>query len=170
LSFYALFVALKLRTMRDDELPAYIERSRGEYAAELEAQAGYTHEDAQRKAEEDWARILPDAKRPEGNYVFAVEDEAGERVGHLYWAERNGEEGRVAFIYDVEVYEQFRGRGYGRETMQLLEDDVRAQGITKVSLSVFGGNEVARKLYASMGYAERAIFMSKTLEAAPQPG
>jgi GNAT superfamily N-acetyltransferase len=157
-------MTLVLRSMRDDELPAYIERSRKAYAAELAAQAGYSKEDAERKAEEDWARILPDAKRPEGNYVFAVEDEAGDQVGHLYWAERNGEEGRIAFVYDVEVYDPYRGRGYGRQTMKLLEDDVRAQGITKISLTVFGGNEVARRLYASLGYAERSIFMSKTIE------
>ena len=34
-----------------------------------------------------------------------------------------------------------------------------------VALNVFGGNEVARNLYRSLGYAEAAVFMHKPVEA-----
>ena len=50
-----------------------------------------------------------------------------------------------------------------RGAMELLEEDVRAHGLKRISLNVFGGNDVARGLYRSLGYAERAVFMSKTL-------
>ena len=47
--------------------------------------------------------------------------------------------------------------------MLLLEDEVRARGLSRVALNVFGGNDVARSLYRSVGYSETAVFMSKEL-------
>jgi len=47
--------------------------------------------------------------------------------------------------------------------MRLAEDEARALGVSRIELNVFGGNAVARRLYLSMGYAERAISMGKDL-------
>ena len=51
----------------------------------------------------------------------------------------------------------------GRAAMEFTEDEARRRGITKVSLNVFGGNDVARSLYLSLGYRETAIYMEKPL-------
>ena len=47
--------------------------------------------------------------------------------------------------------------------MLLFEEEARSRGLSGASLTVLGGNEVARSLYRSLGYSERAVFMSKTL-------
>jgi ribosomal protein S18 acetylase RimI-like enzyme len=47
--------------------------------------------------------------------------------------------------------------------MQVLEDEVRSRGLGRIALNVFGGNDIARSLYRSVGYAETAVFMSKAL-------
>jgi len=47
--------------------------------------------------------------------------------------------------------------------MLLVEDEARSRGISGVSLTVLGGNDVARSLYRALGHAERAVFMSKTV-------
>jgi ribosomal protein S18 acetylase RimI-like enzyme len=47
--------------------------------------------------------------------------------------------------------------------MALLEDDVRSHGLGRIHLNVFGGNERARSLYRSLGYAELAVTMGKSL-------
>jgi hypothetical protein len=39
--------------------------------------------------------------------------------------------------------------------------------VWRVGLMVFGGNEVARNLYRSLGYAEIAVFMQATLSSRP---
>ena len=49
--------------------------------------------------------------------------------------------------------------------MLALEDEVRAHGLDRIELNVFGGNEVARGLYRSLGYAESAVYMVKRLPA-----
>ena len=88
----------------------------------------------------------------------------GERVGDLWFAERDSDFGdKAAFIYSIEIFEEFRGRGLGRQAMLALEDEVRPRGLSRIALNVFGGNDVARSLYRSVGYAETAVFMSKEL-------
>jgi ribosomal protein S18 acetylase RimI-like enzyme len=157
-------VTLRLRPLRDDELPAFVEHGRAAYARDLESQAGLSHTAAQAKAAADWSRLLPDGVLPPGNHLLVVEDaETGERVGDLWWAEReNDAGGQAAFVYSIEIAPEFRGRGLGRETMRLFEEDARSQGLDQFNLTVLGGNDVARSLYRSLGYSERAVFMSKS--------
>ena len=39
----------------------------------------------------------------------------------------------------------------------------RRRGFDRISLNVFAGNAAARSLYASLGYYERSVYMSKSL-------
>jgi ribosomal protein S18 acetylase RimI-like enzyme len=158
-------MGVRLRPLRDDELPEFIERGRAAYASDMVDQAGLTPEQAQKKADGDWARLLPNGQVPAGHHLSAVEDEeTGQRVGDLWVAEHSSDfEGSAAFVYSVEIYEPFRGRGWGRESMLLAENQARELGHTHIALNVFGGNAVARSLYRSLGYAETAVFMRKVL-------
>jgi len=155
-------LALRLRPLRDDELPDYIEHARARYTSDLEAHAGLSSEDAQRKTEVDWPRLFPDGALPPDNFLYALEDENGVRVGDLWWAKRPNDAGDPSgFVYNVEVWPEFQGRGYGKEAMALFEQDAGTHGITQFNLTVMGGNDVARGLYRALGYSERAVFMSK---------
>ena len=156
---------MRLRPLREDELPPYIDHTRAAYERELVAQAGLTPAAAEQKTATDWARLFPDGRVPPGNELYAIEDEdSGERVGDLWFAEREGDGGEKRLhVYSIEVAPEFRGRGYGRAAMQLFEEEARSRGLTQVGLTVLGGNDVARSLYRSLGYAERAVFMSKDL-------
>jgi ribosomal protein S18 acetylase RimI-like enzyme len=158
-------VALRLRPLRPDELGAYIEHGRAAYERDLADQAGLVPAAARKKTEEDWARLFPDGTVPPGNELYAVEDaDTGERVGDLWFAERDNDAGEKSlYVYSVEIAPELRGRGLGREAMQLFEDEARRRGLSEANLTVMGGNEVARSLYHSLGYVERAVFMSKDL-------
>jgi RimJ/RimL family protein N-acetyltransferase len=158
-------MAARLRPMRDDEFDAWIEHGKAEYARDMIENAGASREQAHAKAESDWLSLLPQRLGTPDQFVFAVEDgETGERVGDVWFARRETQfEGTVAFVYSLQVGEPFRGRGFGREAMLLLEDEARACGLDRISLNVFGGNEIARGLYRSLGYAESAVWMAKDL-------
>jgi ribosomal protein S18 acetylase RimI-like enzyme len=158
-------VDVRLRPLRDDEFDAYVEHGKVWYARDLAENGGAPPELAKKKADEDWALLLPDRLASPGHHISAVEEVAtGERVGYAWLAERDTQfEGKVAFVYSIEIDERFRGRGFGKQAMLLLEDDARALGLTRISLNVFGGNEVARSLYKSLGYAEAAVMMAKDL-------
>jgi RimJ/RimL family protein N-acetyltransferase len=49
-----------------------------------------------------------------------------------------------------------RGRGVGTTALALLEERLRAQGVPRIELGVFGFNEAAHHLYRKVGYTEIA--------------
>jgi GNAT superfamily N-acetyltransferase len=128
------------------------------YAEEIELGGGIPRETARQKAAADIAQLLED----ETAAAFRI-DVGDDRVGHLWVAEREVPAGRVLWIYDVFVDEAFRGRGFGRDAMLLAEGEARRRGLSLIALNVFGGNEVARRLYRSLDYGEVAVTMRKGL-------
>ncbi len=137
------------------ELAAEAERH---YADDIERNGGFSAADARRKAAEDVPRLLRDRDAT----LFALE-ESGQRVGHVWLGKREHQGRRYFWVWDVFVAEEHRGRGLGRQAMQLAEHEARRQGLSRMELNVFGGNEVARSLYRSLGYEEVAIQMGKDL-------
>ena len=113
---------------------------------------------AEEKADADHASLFPDGAARAEDRIAQVENDREEHVGHVWWAPRGA--GR-AFVYDLFIEERFRGRGLGRKALELIEEDARAAGLSGVDLNVWGGNDVARRLYRSAGFDERAVFMSK---------
>jgi ribosomal protein S18 acetylase RimI-like enzyme len=151
-----------LRPMRPHEFPAFLDASKRFYARDIEEHGGQTAEFARRKSDEDHAAILPEGLATPGHAIFVVEAD-GERIGILWVAERDQGGRRGLYIYDIEIDEAHRGRGYGRATMLLAEDEAQRRGLNRVELNVFGGNEVARNLYRSLGYVETSVQMAKDL-------
>jgi ribosomal protein S18 acetylase RimI-like enzyme len=79
------------------------------------------------------------------------------------WLAERHRDRSIAFVYDIEIDPAFRGSGLGRAAMLLLEDEAKRLGLAEIRLNVFGGNDVARSLYRSLGYDEFAIGMRKRL-------
>jgi ribosomal protein S18 acetylase RimI-like enzyme len=150
---------VRLRKVRDDELPAFLQAMRRFYVTDLERHAGLTRAEAEEKATRDHAALLPDGRPLEGHHLLAVEDEDGTLIGRLWYADRP----TGAFLYAIDLDEHVRGRGYGREAMQAFEGLARERGAANLLLNVSGGNEVARSLYRSLGFVEESLQMTKPL-------
>jgi ribosomal protein S18 acetylase RimI-like enzyme len=152
-------VSVRLRPVRDDELPAWLESARRFYVDDLVVNGGLTKAEAEEKAARDHGALFPGGRPGEGSHVLVVEDEAGAPIGRLWFAERPF----GVWLYEIELDPSVRGRGLGRETMRAFEEQARALGAEKIVLNVFAGNEVARSLYRSLGYAEESVHMAKRL-------
>jgi GNAT superfamily N-acetyltransferase len=146
------------RPLREDEFEAWSEEHARAYAEGMVDFAVMSREDAEAKAGRDFAAVLPHGLATEGIRIWVVEDE-GRPVGTVFLGSRDG----GAWLYDITIAESERGRGYGRAAMLALEDEVRRLGFQALSLNVWGGNEVARSLYRSLGFAEVAVAMKKSL-------
>jgi len=155
-------VTAHLRPLRDDEFADWVASSKAGYAASIEQDGGLPRETARAKADADFAQLVPEGKVPEDHAVFVVDDD-GTPVGRLWVAERDADGERVLFVYEVAVDEAARGRGLGRLAMQFAEEEAGRRGLARVALNVFGGNDVARGLYRSLGYREVAVWMAKDL-------
>jgi len=119
-------------------------------------------ERARSKAVDDVERLFPGGEPSPDQLVFVIEAD-GEPVGNLWLADRDDSFQRAVFVYDICVDESQRGKSYGRAAMVFAEEEARRRGHDRVALNVFGGNEVARSLYRSLGYDENAVSMSKKL-------
>lgn len=159
---------LDLRPLREDEFGAWSHHVTEEYARDISENGDTPREVAERIAIEQMGQILPDGVGTPDHFINALVV-GGDTVGTLWLAKRDTG-GRLAiFIYDVEIDAAYRGRGLGRAAMLLAEREARAMGISRIELNVFGGNTVARKLYLSLGYVERAVQMGKDLAASGEP-
>jgi ribosomal protein S18 acetylase RimI-like enzyme len=66
------------------------------------------------------------------------------------------EDREVAYLYEIHLLEQLRGRGLGKKLVEFLEMAARQTGISKTMLTVFASNSAARGLYENLGYGKDA--------------
>ncbi len=151
--------------MREDEFRAWRKWSIEGYAEDAVRNLGVPVERARERSREDIGQLLPDGLATEGHRFMVAEDpSSGERLGHLWMGPDWRKEPDVLWLYDVFVEEAHRGRGIGRAMMLRLESEARAMGRKKIGLNVFGHNDVARRMYESLGYREGARQMYKELD------
>ncbi|MGW2601584.1 GNAT family N-acetyltransferase [Streptomyces klenkii] len=150
------------RRMTDAEYTGWREASRDAYAQDW-IDRGVPAEQARAKAAADDLVLLPDGAATAGTMlrVLTHEDTV---VGILWAALRDG--GRDtpdAYVFDVEVVPEYRGRGHGRSLMLMAEAEALAHGARTLGLNVFAGNTPALRLYESLGYAPTAYHLYKPL-------
>ena len=150
---------VRFRPLRKDEYEAWVAAHTHGYAEGMISFGDMPREHADAKAARDVAAVLPHGVETEGVHLWVVEDETGETVGSVFLGVRAG----GAWLYDITVEEAARGRGIGRAAMLVLEAELKALGFAEVGLNVWGGNEIARSLYRSLGYAEVSVGMKKRL-------
>ncbi|MFF3324206.1 GNAT family N-acetyltransferase [Streptomyces sp. NPDC002889] len=124
---------------------------------------GVPEDQARAKSEADHREKLPDGLATPGSWLNVLVAQ-GAVVGHVWVAEhevRAGERG--AYVFDVEVAEEHRGRGHGRALMLLAEQVARAAGTPLIGLHVFAGNTPALNLYESLGYRTTHVNFFKQL-------
>jgi GNAT superfamily N-acetyltransferase len=70
--------------------------------------------------------------------------------------------GRDAFVDEFYLREEYRGRGWGRKTIEFVEEAARREGIRALHLEVVRGNAVALELYRGIGFVEhKSTLLSK---------
>jgi GNAT superfamily N-acetyltransferase len=149
-----------VRPMTAEEFVDWRPRHEREYGENMIEFGGIEPDAAHEKAKQDFLRILSDGLDTVGHSLYTVDDD-GTPAGSLWLAERDDEQGTFLFVYDVNIDEDRRGRGLGRVAMVFAEEEARRRSIPRVLLNVFGGNEIARSLYRSLGYDEMAVWMVK---------
>ncbi|MEW6732854.1 MAG: GNAT family N-acetyltransferase [Acidobacteriota bacterium] len=68
-----------------------------------------------------------------------------------------------AYISDLVVLADYRGRGLGRALLQKAEDYAVLQGARLLRIAVLAKNHTAKELYHNFGFQDRLIELSKSL-------
>lgn len=148
--------------MTQIEFDAFLEHVIPEYAAD-NVKAGYWgKEEALEKSRGEFTRLLPQGLQSENHYLYTLYDE-DLAVGRIWMRANFDRPTKSGFVFELWVDEQFRGKGYGKQAMLLLEEKAREMGLKSIGLHVFGYNETARGLYDKLGYEVTSLNMSKNL-------
>lgn len=150
-----------LRPMTEAEYTHLMSYMWEDYAQERARNFRTPIEDERADAERQRPQLLPDGPNTPGHRFWTVVDDSGAAVGSL-WVFVD-EPKKRAFIYNIVIDAAQRGRGYGRRTLELLEETLRPQGVTRIALNVFGDNAVAQALYRKIGYYTVATYMQKEI-------
>jgi ribosomal protein S18 acetylase RimI-like enzyme len=148
--------------MTQDEYDAWRGQSVADYAVEIARSRDLDPESAAAQSAGEFAQLLPDGLASAGMHLWtAVVDD--EPVG-MGWIElRQRASGVSAWIYDISVGADHRGRGLGRGLLDALHAAARDLGATSMALNVFGDNLTAIRLYETSGYTVTAQQMKKEL-------
>lgn len=154
---------VRLEPMTAEQFDAYRAISDEGYAQELfDSGAFPTLEAARADASRQFQRLLPEGLDSPGHHLWRAYVDAQE-VGLLWiWVED-----AWAFIYDIRMNEDLRGRGFGSRTLRAGANASRDLGAEILGLNVFGHNDGARRLYERSGYDTIERF--HLIEATPRP-
>ena len=153
---------LSLRPMTQEEYDAWRAQSVRDYAADIAKSRDLDPEAALAQSAGEFAQLLPDGLASTDMHLWTavLEDEA---VG-MGWIElRQRASGVSAWIYDISLDADHRGRGLGRRLLDALHAAARDLGATSMALNVFGDNTAAIRLYETSGYTVTAQQMRKDL-------
>lgn len=116
------------------------------------AKLSRTLTDAQRNQVADNAYSMLEAIYEYPGHTFArAAYDGDEIVGFIMY----GHEEKQWWIIRLMVAQPHQGKGYGRGIMQRVIDIVKANPETEsINISFVPGNDVAQKLYASLGFAD----------------
>jgi ribosomal protein S18 acetylase RimI-like enzyme len=153
---------IRLVRMDEAEYQAYLEKSIPAYAADKLQAGNWTADEALERAQLEYGHFLPQGVDTPGHFVGKLLNEVGEVVGYLWYAGLDNNPG-TAFIFDFEIYETFRRRGYASEALAVLVDEARGQGYKRLALHVFGANTAARMLYKKNGFIETNVQMARDI-------
>jgi ribosomal protein S18 acetylase RimI-like enzyme len=155
--------SIYLRKMNEEEFSVWKAHSRKNYAKEKESE-GYSPEDALELSDKSFSSLLSEGIHSQDQHLYTVVDtENLKAVGILWWGLQKQGKQKLPWIYDIEMKEEYRGKGYGRLAMLAAEKDVKEKGYHRLGLHVFGHNKSARALYESLNYQTKNVIMQKDL-------
>ncbi|NUO58839.1 MAG: GNAT family N-acetyltransferase [Hamadaea sp.] len=156
----SLPAGVTVRRMSADEFgPWWTEQLAG-YAESFVLNGLLTEEQARERAERQSGELLPSGLDTPGHDIYTVvaEDKPVASIWVCHEVEPD-----TSFVFDVVVEDGHRGKGYGRAAMLAAEQSALDAGSHVLGLNVFGHNEVALRLYTSLGYRPTSQMRTMTV-------
>lgn len=154
---------MQLAQMNDQEFERFLDRGIKDFALDKVEAGTWAAEEAEQLSRESYRRFLPEGLQTKGAYIYNLMHEVDGNVGYIWFNVTEHLRGKEAFLLDIVVEEEHRGKGYGKEAMAALEQAAAGLGVNRIGLHVFGHNVRASELYRKMGYAVTDMTMYKEL-------
>ena len=118
----------------------------------------------------DYASFLS-TQLEDPDVAVLVADQSGDVIGYAYAAAEGYDymalRGPAGVLHDVIVAPEHRGRGVGRLLLEATLAYLKSRGAPRVVLWTAVQNEPAQRLFASAGFRQTMIEMTRELDPAP---
>lgn len=150
---------VKLEPIQQADFDRIVESEIRGYAEEHVRNGNWPAEGALERSREEFQTLLPEGIHTKDQYIWSIVDEE-KKIGFLWVQVKDNK----AFIYDFVIDAEFRGKGYGRQALQAMDERLKSMNVISVALHVFGDNFTAQELYKKMGFQIAGIHMRKTYQ------
>ncbi len=124
------------------------ERSINEYSQGLIRSEKNSESNALGEALKEYDAMLPQGIDTPNHHFNNITNEQRESIGYIWFEIRSND----MFICEFLIYENHRGKGYGRQTLLELEQIAKTISVSIIRLHVFEYNTGLQKFYKNMGY------------------
>ena len=139
------------RKMNEAEYSVCCEETIKRYAEDLIRVSYAEVDNALPQAQEQFNRALPKGfNTPDTRFYFVLNNEE-EVVGVLFILKAQE---FVAAIADFIIYAAYRGKGYGLQALEAIEEELKQDGYKAIILNVFEDNIAAKTLYEKFGFVD----------------
>lgn len=148
-----------LAPLQQEEFEQFLEREIRAYAEHHVKNGNWSPEGALERSRAEFEHYLPDGIFSKDQYLYSIID-GSTKVGVL-WVEVKEQK---AFIYEFVIDEALRGKGYGKQALAAMDEELKSKNVESVGLHVFGDNIAAQELYRKAGFQITGIHMKKSLK------
>lgn len=150
--------------MNEEAFSKYLQRAIPAYAQDNVDSGRWDESDALERSKNAHDDFLPDGVETEDHYLFNIQETDGDNeIGYIWVRVEENVRTTSAFIYDLEIYEAHRRRGYAKAALAEIETVVADLGATSLGLHVFHHNKAALALYNSVGFQTMSHNMQKAI-------
>jgi GNAT superfamily N-acetyltransferase len=151
-----------MKDINDSQFADLVELVRSDLV-ERGSQAGwYPKNDAEEKVDAYLKTKLKDGKDTDNQVFRAIFDtEHDQNLGYL-WLSTTDEAPKTYLLAFIYVFPELRRRGIAKTTMKWIDDYAQQHDIKEIKLNVFAANVGIREFYASVGFDDVNIAMTKT--------
>jgi ribosomal protein S18 acetylase RimI-like enzyme len=154
---------IRLCKMSEVEYEVYYKQSVQSLAEELTRAGGFSFQDALVAARRSFVSLLPEGSPNAIDQYLYTLLEGEQKIGVLWFGIKRDRSKPEAYVWDIVIEQSYRGKGYGKQAMFALEEEVKALGLSRISLNVFEHNVKARRLYEQLNYNTVSRIMAKEL-------
>lgn len=106
--------------------------------------------------------------KPEHHFEWIHVDD--ERVGYVWFEEKVSEANafrhavRVVYIRHISIEPRFKRKGYGRLSVERVEQFAKANGFESIELDYWNQNEQAAQFYEELGFEPKRQIVTKSIK------
>jgi ribosomal protein S18 acetylase RimI-like enzyme len=103
------------------------------------------------KAIKEFDQCFPNGKTKDNEFLLSIKSDqldTDNTLGYLWYSISED----YVFILDFYIYNEFRGTGYGTQTISKLQETCLNKNINQIRLRVAHNNPRALKLYQALGF------------------